>query len=150
MFETTTQSANDHSGSFMYWSVPYYWIRELRLSKKSERWTSAEGVVESTHRTKGGYKGTIRAELWYSYTFESKSYRGHVIRDCCFAPSEANRLVEQEVGQKISILVNSKNPEESYYPSGFGSVEPFLMLFLSLLGTSLIAAIILDALLSSL
>jgi hypothetical protein len=151
MFESVTeQNDNDHSGSFMYWSVPYYWLRELRLSRKARSWAGAEGIVTSAHRTKGGYRETIRAELIYSYTFRGGYYAGRTVRDCCFNPSAATALAEDhKPGQKIQIFVNPNNPDESYYPSGFGSVEPFLTLFLSLLGTLLLSGIILGETLSA-
>ena len=105
------QRTSDHSGSFMYWSIPCYWLRERRLSKRSVQWVSQQGIVESSHRTKGRYQETIRAELRYSYSFEGENYTGHVIRDCCFAPSSANNLVDENApGQKIEILVNPENP----------------------------------------
>ena len=149
MFETVedqTRTSSDHSGSFMYWSIPFYWLRERRLSKKSIHWIPSAGVVESSHRTKGGYKQTIRAEMWYSYSFGGKNYRRHAIRDCCWALNSANRLVgEHQPGQKIKILVNLENPAQSYCSSGFGWVEPFLTLFLSGLGTLLLISIVIGA-----
>ncbi|MEO6829988.1 MAG: hypothetical protein ABI164_09260, partial [Acidobacteriaceae bacterium] len=66
-----------------------------------------------------------------------------VIRDCCWAPSSANALVdEHEPGQKIDILVNPENPTQSYCSSGFGWIEPFLTLFLSAGSTLLIISIV--------
>jgi hypothetical protein len=146
MFENVEDdSNNEHSGSFMYWSIPLYWLRELRLSKKARHWVLAEGEVLSAYRTKGGYRETIHAELSYSYTFNGGYYSGCTVRDCCFEPSAATALAEDNVrGQKINIRVNPDNPDESYFPSGFGSVEPFLTLFLSALGTVLVAAIVIN------
>lgn len=141
--EDQIQRSNDHSGSFVYWSIPYYWLREEWLAKKSVNWISAIGTVESAHRTKGGYQQTIRAEFWYSYPFNGEFYRGHVIRDCVFAPSSANTLVDEHPpGQKIEILVNPENPKQSYCPSGFGWIEPFLTFFLSAGSTLLLIAIV--------
>lgn len=146
MFEgldSEIQASKDHSRSSFYWSIPYYWLRERRLAKKSVHWVPLAGVVESSHRTKGGYQQTIRAELWYSYSFEGENYRGYVIRDCCWSPSSANALVgEHDPGQKIDILVNPENPTQSYYSSGFGWIEPFLTLFLSAGSTLLIISIV--------
>ncbi len=141
--EDQIRAGSDHSASFMYCSIPYYWLRERRLAQESIHWVPGTAVIESSHRTKGGYKETIRAELWYSYSFGGETYRGHVIRDCCWAPSSANNLVdENEPGKKIDILVNPERPDQSYYSSGFGWVEPFLTLFLSAGGTLLVIAIV--------
>ena len=141
--ETAIQANQEHSGSFMYWSVSYYWLRELRLARKSGNWIPVEGIVESTHRTKCGYKETVRAELRYSYRFDSRLYIGRVVRDTCWSLGSANSLVDDHVaGGKIHIRVNPDKPNQSYFPSGFGWVEPFVTLLFSSLGTLLLVSII--------
>jgi hypothetical protein len=140
--ETVIQANQEHSGSFMYWSVSYYWIRELLLARKSRNWTPVEGIVEFTHRTKGGYKKTVRAEVRYSYRFDSQGYMGRVVRDTCWSFRPADRLVDDHVaGGKILVRVNPDKPNQSYFPSGFGWVEPFVTLLLSFLGTLLLVSI---------
>lgn len=137
------RATDDRSGSFLYWSIPYYWLRERHLAKKSVSWIPTNAVVNLAHRTNGGYGGTMRAELRYSYSFGGETYEGRVIRDTGFRPSSAHRLVDNhEVGQRIEVLVNPDKPGESYFSSGFGWIEPFLTLFLSALCTLLIAFII--------
>jgi hypothetical protein len=141
--EIELDRSREHSGSFFYWSIPLYWIREMRLVRKAVGWVPVEATVESAHRTKGGYKQTIRAEMYYQYSFRGELFSGHVIRDTCWAVACANALVDDHPsGQKIDVRVNPKKPEESYYPSGFRSLEPFLTLWLSLGCTILVAAII--------
>ncbi|MDR3724579.1 MAG: DUF3592 domain-containing protein [Terracidiphilus sp.] len=144
MFDTgNSVEENDHSGSFMYWSIPYCWFKELRLSSKAKEWVLAQGEVTYAHRTAGGYRETIRAELAYSYTFNGEYFSGQTVRECCFDASAATALVEDnEIGTKIEIRVNPDNPDESYFPSGFGSIEPLLTLLLSVLGTLLLIFIV--------
>lgn len=137
------KASDQHSRSLFYWSIPYYWLRERRLAKMSRSWVPATATVESAQRTKGGYGQTVRAELWYSYSFEGTCYRGHVIRDTCWRFSSANNLVDDYAsGQTIEILINPQKPGQSYFPSGFGWIEPFFTLFLSGLASLLVAFIV--------
>jgi len=141
--EVELERDRDQGGSFCYWSIPWYWIREMWPARKAAQWEPVEATVESTHRTKGGYHETIRAELRYRYNFRGEMFTGHVIRDTCFAADCANALVDDHsAGQKILIRVNPEKPEESYCPSGFRSTEPFLTLWLSLGTTILLIAIV--------
>src|SRR5579875_2529539 len=127
----------------MYWSVPYYWFKEWRLSRAARRWVPTSAIVESGYRTKGGYKETIRAELRYSYRFNGQDYFGAVVRECVFNSAAANALAyDHAKGDQITIFVNPSDPGQSYVASGFGSVEPVLTGLLALLGTSLVLSIV--------
>jgi hypothetical protein len=126
LFETDLEQ-EEHTSSFLYLSIPRFAIREYRLKKKVRDWTAITGTVESAHRSVGGYRETIRGELWYSYAFAGEQYSGHVIRDSGCSGSAATRLAEFERGQAIVVFVNPGNPKESYFPSGFGFAEPILV-----------------------
>ena len=149
MFETDigTEKEPEHSGSFMYWSVPYYWLKEWRLSKAASQWVPTTAIVESAYRTKGGYKETIRAELRYSYQFNQQHYAGEVVRECVFDSAAANALAyDHSEGDQITICVNPSDPSQSYFASGFGSGEPIVTGVLALLCTSLLLFIVVGVL----
>jgi uncharacterized protein DUF3592 len=143
MFETDLEGGREHTGSFMYLSVPYYWLREFIQSRRAACWSSAIATVESTSRSAGGYKETIRAELWYSYEFEGQHFSGRIVRDCGFNGGAVNRLVAHAVGERITIRVNPEKPTQSYFPSGFGWIEPLIIGFVSVVGTCLVLLIFL-------
>jgi Protein of unknown function (DUF3592) len=138
MFETDLEGGREHTGSFMYLSIPYYWLREVVQSLRAGRWNSAIATVESTYRSKGGYEETIRAELWYSYEFEGQHFSGRIVRDCGFNSGAVNNLVAHSVGERIVIRVNPEKPTQSYFPSGFGWIEPLIIGFISIGGTCLV------------
>jgi hypothetical protein len=145
VFETDIEIEKEpeHSGSFMYWSVPNYWLKEWRLSRAAKDWISTSAIVEGGYRTKGGYKETIRAELRYSYQFNQQHYFGEMVRECVFDSTAANALAcDHTKGDQITIFVNPADPNQSYFPSGFGSVEPILTGALALLCTSLLLFIL--------
>jgi Protein of unknown function (DUF3592) len=149
VFETDIEIEKEpeHSGSFMYWSVPYYWLKEWRLSRAAGKWVPTSAIVESGYRTKGGYKETIRAELRYSYQFSQQHYFGEVVRECVFDSAAANALAyDYSKGDQIAISVNPSDPSQSYFASGFGAVEPILTGVLALLCTSLLLSILIGLL----
>src|SRR6185312_13692246 len=93
----------EHTGGFMYLSIPYFAVREYWLSWRSKRWLSLRATVESTHRSRGGYKETIRGELWYSYTLNGEQHSGRVVRDCGFHPEQSMLLRRGTSAGKISL-----------------------------------------------
>lgn len=127
----------------MYLSIPYYWLSEVIRSLRAEHWNSAIATVESTHRSRGGYEETSRAELWYSYEFEGQHFSGRIVRDCGFNSGAVNRLVAHSVGERIMIRVNPGKPTQSYCPSGFGWIEPLIIGSVSIGGTCLLAWVVL-------
>jgi hypothetical protein len=115
-------------GSFLYLSVPYYWLRELLLSLRAKRWRDVPATIEETYRSHGGSKQVVRAELWYSYSLFEGSYSGHVIRDVGLNFRGVNRLVNgHQAGDKITVKVNPDKPNESFFPSGLGWIDPVIV-----------------------
>lgn len=150
MFETDIGETGEHTGSFLYFSIPYYWVREAWLASHTKGWQLILATVESAHRSRGGYKETIRLEVLYSYAFGGQSYTGRVIRDTAFCSGKVDAaLAEYLDGSKVPIRVDPSHPERSYLPSGLGWLEPFLTAFLSLGSLALIVVIILSAALSA-
>lgn len=133
----------------MYLSIPYFAAREYWLSLRSKQWPSVPASVESTHRSRGGYKETIRGELWYSYSLNGEEYSGRVVRDCGFSPEKVNALIQHERGQTISVRVNPRDPSQSYYPSGLGFVEPVMIGAVGITGTFLLMFIVIGTVLSA-
>lgn len=153
MFETDIDidKEPEHSGSFMYWSVPYYWLKEWRLSRLARHWVPISAIVESGYRTKGGYKETIRAELTYSYQFNRQHYFGNTVRESVFGSAAANSLAyDHSKGDQITIYVNPSDPDQSYFASGFGATEPILTGLLSVFCTLLLLFIIAAGIMSNL
>jgi hypothetical protein len=116
-------------------SVLWFWLRELWLRSRTNQGISTNATVESTRRTRLGYRSAARAELRYSYHFQGTQYTGRTVRDFMFNSAAAESLVsEHRYGQIIAVLVDPNHPERSYYPSGFGWVEPLIMgIFASLI-----------------
>jgi len=131
MFETGIGEDHEHSGSFCYISIPLYALREFWLSVRSKNWVSKEAVIQSCRRTLGGYKETIRVEVWYGYEVNGMHYAGRLIRDRGFGGVEkvVSRYPE---GRNVMVRVNALNPCQSYLPSGLGYMEPFLVGLVSL------------------
>jgi hypothetical protein len=150
VFETDIDEQREHTGSFMYMSIPYFAVREYWLAWRSKDWMSVPATVESTHRSRGGYKETIRGELWYSYALDGEEYSGHVVRDCGFSPGKIKALMEGHTrGQTIYVRVNPRNPSQSYYPSGLGFVEPAMIGVISIGSTVLIAVMMIVLIVSA-
>jgi|SRR5580700_1582450 hypothetical protein len=108
-------------------SVLWFWLRELWLRSRTSQGISTNATVESTRRTRPGYRSAARAELRYSYHFQGTQYTGRTVRDFLFNSAAAESLTEHRYGQIIAVLVDPNHPERSYYPSGFGWVEPLIM-----------------------
>jgi hypothetical protein len=148
MFETDIDDPGEHTGSFLYLSIPYFWIRELWFAAQAKHWQLIEATIESAHRSLGGYKETIRLEIWYSYTFDAQSYSGKVIRDVGFSWGISAALERYPKGSRVPVHVNPDNPSQSYLPSGLGWVQPFLMAFISVGSLALLLMIVVAGILS--
>jgi hypothetical protein len=133
MPETVWDGSGEDTGSFLYWSVSLTWLRERRLAKQAANWTLVEGTVESCGR-RGGDE-TTGAVLRYSYEFGGEVFAGVTMRDTLLNPAAASRLAAHAPGERIPVRVNPDNPGESYFPSGFGSLEPVVMGIISLAGS---------------
>lgn len=127
MFETDVGDTGEHTGSFFYLSIPYYWVRELLLSFQAKKWQLVEATVESAHRSLGGRNETIRLEVWYSYSFNGQAYSGRLVRDAGFSWGIQTALARYAKGSRVSVNVNPHDPEQSYLPSGLGWVQPLLI-----------------------
>jgi uncharacterized protein DUF3592 len=144
LFETDIGEEREHTGSFMYLSIPYFALREYWLSRRSKQWLSVSATVESAHRSRGGYRETIRGELWYSYSLYGEEHSGRVVRDSAFSAGKIDVLTEEyEPGQNIIVRVNPRDPSQSYYPSGLGFVEPLIVGVISLGATVVFLIVIL-------
>jgi hypothetical protein len=109
-------------------TVPFWWIRELRLRFLCRDGVSVAAKVESTRRTKHGYRSAARSELFYSYEFQGVRYQGRTVRDFHLNSRAADKLAfGHEHGQIITVKLDPNKPSRSYYPSGFGSLEPVLV-----------------------
>ena len=149
MFETDIGEQQEHTGSFMYLSIPLLAAREFLLSLRSRRWLSVPAIVESTHRSRGGYRETIRGELWYSYSLNGEQHSGRIVRDCGFSFRKINALVGHDRGQTIHVRVNQLDPSQSYYPSGLGYIEPVIIGAICGGGTLLLVSMMISTVLSS-
>lgn len=149
LFETDIDDTKEHTGSFLYLSIPYYWLRELKLAFQAKQWQLLEATIESAHRSLGGYQQTIRLEIWYSYSFNGQSYSDHLIRDTGFSWGIKTALGRYPKGSRVPIRVNPYNPDESYLPSGLNWIEPLLMSVVSFGSLALILAIVANAIISA-
>ena len=149
MFETDIDEGRDHTGSFLYLSIPLYWYRELLLSHRAKHWQLMEARIESASRSVGGYQETIRLEVRYSYTFNGDWYSGYLVRDTCFPFGVKAALARYREANRVQIWVNPDNPNESYLPSGLPWIEPFLTSFVSFGCVALFLFIIIDGILSA-
>ncbi len=128
--------------TYLNLSVPFWWLRELRLRSKTNGGRPVEATVTKAQRTRSGMLGTARAELLYSYEFQGQQYTGRVVRDFQSGADAADALaLDHHTGEKLSILINQENPEISYYPSGLGSIDPILTGFQSLFSWAVVAAL---------
>src|SRR5487761_291427 len=126
MFETDIGEDHEHSASFLYLSVPRYALRELWLSLRARHWTDVEATIQSSTRTKGGTRETIRVDVWYGYKYEERHYAGHLIRDRVLGG--VRKVLDRcPEGKKVVASVNPHEPDKSYLPSGLGYIEPILV-----------------------
>jgi hypothetical protein len=127
-------------------SITWYWLRELRLRHRTKDGVPVEAKVESTLLTrasKGRGGGSRRVELCYCYDYQGPR-DGRTIRDFTIGDKTGRALAfAREPGQTITVLVDPNDPDCSYFPSGFGWIQPLLygVLFF-LLGLQLLAGLI--------
>ena len=106
-------------------SVPFWWLRELWLQRKTRNGISIEATITLARRTAYRRKSAARAELIYSYEFQGKQYDGRVVRDFALGPAAADSLAyDHHPGEQLPIVICQNDPKISYYPSGFGFIEP--------------------------
>jgi hypothetical protein len=114
--------------TFINISVPYWWLREIWLRICCRHGAPQSAKVESTRRTEMGYRSGARAELRYTYELEGRRYSGRTVRDFLFNSSAADALAfGHKPGETIAVQLDPKDPGRSYYPSGFGWVEPLIV-----------------------
>jgi Protein of unknown function (DUF3592) len=131
LFETDIGDDREHSGSFLYLSVPWYALREIRLAIPARNWRQVSATIQDCHRTRGGTKETIRVEIWYGYQVEGRHYAGRLIRDKVLGGVQ--KVIDRyPLGENVMALVNPERPDESYLPSGLGYLEPLLVAIVSL------------------
>ena len=110
-------------------SIAWYWLRELRLRHRTKNGIPVQARVDSTLLTrpvpgKGG--GGRRAELRYSYECQGPR-NGRTVRDFTFGDKIGKALAfEHKSGEAITVLVDPNDPDCSYFPSGFGWIQPLL------------------------
>jgi hypothetical protein len=90
-----------------------------------------------------------RAESRYSYEFQGMQYSGRVVRDFTLGIAPADSLAyDHHPGEKLPIVINQDEPELSYYPSGFGSMQPIIVAAQSLLAWAVVIGLLRLVLLS--
>ncbi|PYX36912.1 MAG: hypothetical protein DMG75_08850 [Acidobacteria bacterium] len=99
--EEPTESLAPPVETYMNLSVLMFWLRELWLRSRTNR---------------------------YSYYFRGEHYSGRAVRDFILNSAAAKSLVSnRKNGQTISVLVDPAHPEHSYYRTGFGWIEPLII-----------------------
>lgn len=107
--------------SYMGFSVPWFWLRELWLRFKTRQGVSVKAEVESTRQTRQRVRSSARAELRYTYTHEGQQYSGRAVRDFVFSKRAADALaLDYKPGDPITVRIAPTHPGISYFPSGFG------------------------------
>ena len=107
--------------SYLGFSVPWFWLRELWLRFHSRHGISVEAEVASTRQTRQLVRSSARAELRYSYTYEGHRYSGRAVRDFVFSKRAADALAfDHKPGDVITVRMDPARPGVSFYPSGFG------------------------------
>ena len=126
-------------------SIAWYWLRELRLRHRSKGGIPLPARVESTvltRPTKGRGGGGRRAELRYSYEYQG-TRTGRTVRDFVVGDKIGKVLAfGHKPGDTITVLVDPNDPDCSYFPSGFGWIQPLLYgVFFSLVALFLFAEV---------
>jgi hypothetical protein len=127
-------------------TITWYWLQELRLRHRTKDGIPLQAKVESTLLTRplqGRGGGGRRAELRYSYEYQG-SRTGRIIRDFLVGDKAGKALAfAHKPGDAIIVLVDPNDPDCSYFPSGFGWIQPLLYgLFFSLLALFLLAGVL--------
>jgi len=108
-------------------SLLFLAIRELWLQLQTKEGVPVEATVEMAYHTEPINSRVFRAELRYRYQFRGRELTGRVARDYFLNHKAANKLAQFRRGEKLVIRVRPDSPEVSYYPSGFGFVEPIVL-----------------------
>jgi hypothetical protein len=107
--------------SYLGFSIPCFWLRELWLRFQSRHGISVEAEVESTRQTRQPVRSSARAELRYSYTHEGQGYSGRAVRDFVFSKRAADAFAfDHKPGDVITVRIDPAHPSLSFFPSGFG------------------------------
>jgi len=127
-------------------SIAWYWLRELRLQHRTRGGIPVRATVESTLLTRpvqGRGGGGRRAELRYSYDCQGP-HTGRTVRDFTFGDKIGKALAfGHKPGDPLTVLVDPNDSDCSYFPSGFGWIQPLLYaVFFSLLGLCLLALVL--------
>ncbi len=108
-------------------SITWYWLREMWLRQHTKDGIDIQAKVESTLLTRasqGRGGGGRRAELCYSYDCQGPRI-GRTVRDFMIGDRVGKALAfAHRPGDTITIRVDSNVPDCSYFPSGFGWIEP--------------------------
>lgn len=127
-------------------SIAWYWLRELRLRHRTKGGIPIQARVEYTLLTRpaqGRGGGGRRAELRYSYDCRGPR-TGRTVRDFTFGDKTGRALAfGHKPGDAITVLVDPNDPDCSYFPSGFGWIQPLLYgMFFSLVALCLLAGVV--------
>lgn len=110
-------------------TIAWYWLRELHLRYRTKQGVPLQAKVESTLLTRalqGRGGGGRRAELRYSYDRQG-ARNGRTVRDFTFGDKIGKALAStHKPGDNITVLVDPNDPDCSYFPSGFGWIQPLL------------------------
>lgn len=129
-------------------TIAWYWLRELRLKHRTKSGVPIQAKVESTLLTRpvrGRGGGGRRAELRYSYDCQGPR-TGRTVRDFVIGDKVGKALAfGHKSGETITVLIDPNDPDCSYFPSGFGWIQPFLYgVFFSLVGLCLLAGVVVE------
>jgi hypothetical protein len=129
-------------------TVAWYWLRELHLRHRTNGGIPRQARVESTMLTRplqGRGGGGRRAELCYSYEYQGPR-TGRTVRDFLVGDKVGKALAfGHEPGNTITVLVDPNDADCSYFPSGFGWIQPLLYgAFFSLVALCLLGGVVLE------
>jgi Protein of unknown function (DUF3592) len=144
--ERTEESGHRLARPVSAWgpTIAWYWLRELRMRHRTKGGIPLQAKVESTMLTRplqGRGGGGRRAELCYSYDYQGPR-TGRTVRDFLVGDKVGKALAfGHRRGDTITVLVDPNKPDYSYFPSGFGWIQPLLYgLFFSLLALVLLGS----------
>lgn len=144
--ESTEESGHRLARPVSAWgpTIAWYWLRELRMRHRTKGGIPLQAKVESTMLTRplqGRGGGGRRAELCYSFDYQGPR-TGRTVRDFLVGDKVGKALVfGHRRGDTITVLVDPNKPDCSYFPSGFGWIQPLLYgLFFSLLALVLLGS----------
>jgi len=121
-------------------SIAWFWLREMCLRRRTKYGIPFQAKVESTLLTRPAGRDGSRAELRYSYECQGQR-TGRTVRDFTIGNHVGKALAfGHKSGDTITVLVDPNDPDCSYFPSGFGWIQPLLYgVFFSILGMFFLA-----------